>query len=185
MNTTTITDELPAALTAGPTAKIYIGIDNGISGAIACITLAGEVLCEPVLFRDLGKEKQLDVEGNAAVLHRMIAASSLPIHQAMVVFEQAQITPKFGYKNCYTNGRNNEFWRVSLTKEKIPFCWVNPQTWQHALFKEIRGDDTKEMADLVRRQRFPNLDLSSYTRIQIGGINDAVCIALWARQTLR
>ena len=50
------------------------------------------------------------------------------------------------------------------------------------MFSGIRGDDTKEMADLVRRQLFPNLNLDDHTRIQIGGINDAVCIALWARQ---
>ena len=53
------------------------------------------------------------------------------------------------------------------------------------MFSGIRGDDTKEMADLVRRQLFPNLNLDDHTRIQIGGINDAVCIALWARQTLK
>jgi hypothetical protein len=114
----------------------------------------------------------------------MIAAAGSPTQQVMVVFEQAQITPKFGYKNCYTNGRHNEFWRVVLTMARIPFKWVNPRQWQKPVFAGIRGDDTKEMADLVRRQQFPTLDLSGYTQIQTGGINDAVCIALFARQTL-
>jgi hypothetical protein len=161
----------------------YLGIDNGTSGAIACITPDGEAVCEPVAVQDLGKEKLMDIEGNLALLQRMIA--SLPLRQVLVVFEQAQITPRFGYKNNYTNGRNNEFWRVLLTMAKIPFTWVNPQVWQRAVFNGIRGDDTKEMADLVRRQRFPSLDLNGYTRIQVGGINDAICIALWARQRLK
>jgi hypothetical protein len=82
------------------------------------------------------------------------------MHQIMVVFEQAQITPKFGFRNNYMNARNNEFSRVLLTMARIPFSWVNPQAWQRAIFNGIRGDDTKEMADLVRCQRFPDPDLS-------------------------
>jgi hypothetical protein len=185
MNSSTLDLERPNLVLADAVGKAYIGIDNGTSGAIACITPRAEVLCEPVLFHDLGKEKQLDVDGNAALLRRMIDASGMPADQVMVVFEQAQLNPKFGFRNNYTNGRNNEFWRVVLTLSKKPFSWVNPQTWQRAIFAGIRGKDTKQMADLVRRQRFPDLDLSGYTRIQVGGINDAVCIALWARQTLR
>jgi hypothetical protein len=127
----------------------------------------------------------MNIEKNLALLREMVAASGVLPHQAMIVFEQAQITPQFGYKNNYTNGRNNEFWRVLLTMAKIPFTWANPRKWQIVMFADIRGDDTKQMADLVRRQRFPNLDLGGFTKIQIGGINDAICIALWARQTLR
>jgi hypothetical protein len=164
-----------------PTTVTYLGIDNGTSGAIALLTPSGAVLCEPVLVQDLGKEKLLDIAGNLELLQQMIGGAA----QVLVVFEQAQITPQFGYKNNYTNGRNNEFWRVLLTLARIPFTWVNPQRWQREMFSGIRGDDTKEMADLVRRQRFPGLDLSRHTKIEISGINDAICIALWARQLRR
>lgn len=163
----------------------WIGIDNGRTGAIARIAVDGGVLCEPVITQDLGRETLLDVDGNLALLRHMIAASGAKPEQVIVVFEQAQITPKFGYKNNYTNGRNNEFWRVLLTIARIPFAWVNPRKWQNYVFADIRGDDTKEMAEVVRRQRFPTLDVSQYTKIQLGGINDAVCIALWAQQTMR
>jgi len=185
MNTSTLMIETPEPLPAAAANKACIGIDNGTSGAIACITPAGDVICGPVIFQDLGKEKLMDIDGNLALLRRMIAATGLPTRQIMAVFEQAQITPKFGYKNCYTNGRNNEFWRVVLSMAQIPFKWANPREWQKPVFAGIRGDDTKEMADLVRRQQFPNLDLSGYTQIQTGGINDAVCIALWVRQTFK
>ena len=127
----------------------------------------------------------MDVAENLAIVQGMILSSGLPSQRVVVVFEQAQITPKFGHRNNYTNGRNNEFWRVLLTTAKIPFAWVNPREWQKVVFSGIRGTNTKEMAELVRRQRFPNLDLTSYTRIQVGGINDAVCIALWARQNYK
>jgi hypothetical protein len=184
MNAPLLTIE-PSRAAAVETGAAFIGIDNGITGAMACLTPEGGVLCEPVIFQDLGREKLMDVDRNLALLERMIAATGLPKQRLIVVFEQSQIFPKVGARNNYTNGRHNEFWRVLLTMAKIPFTWVNPQIWQRAVFSGIRGDDTKEMADLVRRQRFPNLNLDDHTRIQIGGINDAVCIALWARQTLK
>jgi hypothetical protein len=184
MNAPLLTIEPPAAA-AVETSTAFIGIDNGITGAIACITPQCEVLCESAVFQDLGKEKLLDVDRNFALLEGMIAATGLPKQRVIVVFEQSQIFPKIGPRNNYTNGRHNEFWRVLLTMAKIPFTWVNPQVWQKVVFHGIRGDDTKQMADLVRRQRFPTLNLDNYTRIQVGGINDAVGIALWARQTLK
>jgi hypothetical protein len=184
MNTSTLLLETPECFAASICRKLYIGADNGTSAGIAGITPKGDIVCAPVLFQDLGKEKLLDIPGILALLEQMMASAGVTAQQTMVVFEQAQITPQFGYKNNYTNGRNNEFWRVLLTMAKIPFAWVNPRVWQKAVFVGIRGDDTKEMADLVRRQQFPNLDLSGYTQIQAGGINDAVCIALYAKQTL-
>lgn len=181
MNAPALLIEPPTATPAVQTGRAFIGIDNGTSGAIACITPAGEVLCQPVLVQDLGREKLMDIAGNLALLRRMIATTGLPDRQVLVVFEQAQITPKFGYKNNYTNGRNNEFWRVLLSLAQIPFAWVNPRKWQNFLFADICSKDTKAIADVVRRQRLPDLDLDAYTTIQIVGINNAIGIALCAR----
>jgi hypothetical protein len=161
-----------------PESKLYIGIDNGTTGAVAALYPTDQAVCHPVMVMRLGNEKLLDVQGNIEVLRTLIGASQ----SVLVAFEQAQIAPKFGAKNNYTNGKNNEFWRVLLTLERIPFCWVNPKTWQKTIFHGIRGTDTKVMAELVRRQRFPDLDLREYNASQREGINDALGIALWARQ---
>jgi hypothetical protein len=99
-----------------------------------------------------------------------------------VVYEQSQINPYFGHKSNHTNGKNGEFWRVLLSTEKIPFSWVNPKQWQKDMFRAIRGRDTKVMADLVRKQRFPNLDCTGFDKTELEGVNDALCIALWARE---
>lgn len=183
MNTPSLTLEIPNRY--GYLSRLaWIGIDNGKTAAIARIGVDGTLLCEPVITQGLGGETLLDVDGNLHLLRQMIATSGDCKEKVIVVFEQAQITPKFGYKNNYTNGRNNEFWRVLLTMAGIPFTWVNPRKWQNRMFADIRGDDTGEMAALVRRQQFPTLDVSRYTKIQIEGINDAICIALWAQQTM-
>jgi len=42
--------------------------------------------------------------------------------------------------------------------------------------------DTKAMAALVVRQRFPAIDYGDYTAEERRGVNDAILIALWARE---
>jgi hypothetical protein len=95
MNAPLLTIE-PPRVPAAETGAAFIGIDNGISGAMACLTPEGGVLCEPVIFQDLGREKLMDVDRNLALLERMIAATGLPKQRLIVVFEQSQIFPKVG-----------------------------------------------------------------------------------------
>lgn len=165
--------------------KLYVGIDNGTTGALAGLSPDGQILCRPVEVQRLGNEKLLDIDGNLELLRLIISGSGQPLSNVLVVFEQAQIAPRFGARNNYTNGKNNEFWRVVLSMAKIPFCWVNPKDWQRSVFRGIRGTDTKTMAELVCRQRFPDSDFRAYNRSQREGIHDALCIALWAREACK
>lgn len=159
----------------------FIGIDNGFSGAVAAILSNGTALFEPVHVVDLGKERLLDLEANRALLRRFVIQAGGNPANLLAVCEQCQPNPKFGAHNNFTNGKNGEFWRILLSLEQIPFRVVNPQQWQKALFRGVRGTDTKVMADLVRRQRFPGLSLEGFNRKQREGITDALCIALCAR----
>lgn len=162
----------------------YLGIDNGLTGAMAFLSPDDHLICHPVLCRDLGKERLLDVSGNQALVRSFL--ERIPgLGKILIVYEQSPITPVFGVKNNYVNGRNNEFWRVLLTLEKIPFAWVNPRSWQKDIFRGIRGKDTKQMARLVVEQRFPQFRCPGLNKSQVEGVNDAICIALWSRQNLK
>ena len=187
--TSVITDQLSpesaSPLSTSSQVKAYIGIDNGFTGAIACLFPDDSVLFQPVSVLDLGKEKLLDIRSQQAVLHEILAAANRAGVGVMAVYEQCQPNPLFGPKNNYTNGKNGEFWRLLLSLEEIPFQWVNPQQWQKHLFRGIRGSDTKAMAELVRTQRLPRLSGNNLSRTKMVGVNDAVCIALWARDNLK
>jgi hypothetical protein len=162
--------------------KAFIGIDNGFTGAIACLRPDGNIVCHPVAVTDLGKERLLDRDANRNLLHQMFAFAGVQPQNILVVYEQCQPNPLFGSKNNFTNGKNGEFWRLLLSFEEVPFRWVNPQQWQRWIFRGIRGKKTKPMADLVRRQRFPSLDLDGYNATQMEGVNDAICLALFASE---
>lgn len=162
--------------------KAFIGIDNGFSGAIACLLPDGNIVSRPVGVKDLGNERLLDEEVNPAILREMLTEARVERKNVLAVYEQCQPNPIFGARNNFTNGKNGEFWRMLLSFEHIPFRCVNPQQWQRWIFRGIRGKDTKAMANLVRRQRFPTLDIEGFNKPQLEGINDAVCIALWASE---
>ena len=142
----------------------------------------GEVIVRAIPVDDLGKGRLLGISQTVEMLHEILTISGVPKALTLVVFEQSPITPLFGAKNNFINGQNNEFWRVLLTLTGFPFCWVNPKVWQKHVFQGIRGSNTKAMAELVRKQRFPNLDLKGFNASQREGINDALCIGLWARE---
>lgn len=170
------------AAPGGFTATAYLGIDNGLTGALALLLPDDSLAFHPVHVRDLGKERLLDVRKNLAVLQEMARLAAARGCKLLTVFEQGPKSPEFGAKNNYTNGRNNEFWRVLLSIEQIPFGWVNPRRWQDDVFLGIRGDDTKQMAKLLVEQRFPRVTFPKMTKTEEEGIMDAICIALWARE---
>jgi hypothetical protein len=181
-NIETASADGPAASTNGVVApRLILSADNGFTGAIAGLLPDGRVICHPVKVLDMGRERFLDVDGNLQIIREIIKESGVDKSNVLFTYEQSQINSYFGYKSNFTNGKNGEFWRVLLSREKIAFNWVNPKQWQKEVFRAVRGVDTKAMADMVRRQRFPNLDLSPYNRSEVEGINDAICIALYAR----
>lgn len=165
--------------------KLFVGIDNGVTGAIAALAPDDTVQFFPVAVQDLGKGgRLLDIAGNADIFAKLIDFDSKwQTHH--IVYEQGQKQPIFGCKGNYANGQNNEFWRVFLTLKKYTFSPINPKMWQKHILANIRGDDTKAQAALVIQQRFPKLDLSSLRKDQRMGVVDALCIALWAREVLR
>lgn len=161
---------------------LFIGIDNGFTGAIAALGPGQSLMFAPTAVIDLGREKLLDIDRNREVVRAFLGSYGLGKGQCFAVYEQCQPNPLFGARNNFENGKNGEFWRFLLSSEQIPFTLVNPKDWQKVVFRGIRGTDTKQMAELVRRQRFPQISLNGYTKSQIQGINDAIGIALWAAQ---
>ncbi len=163
--------------------RVYIGIDNGFTGAMVRLDPQDQILAFPVRVTDLGRHRVLDVTGCASLLDGLINTAGVPRDDVVVVFEQTPKNPLFGAKNNYTNGQNNEFWRVILTLHRGPFLWVDPIVWQRHIFASVRGTDTKAKAALVCEQRFPNFRPGATNRAQNEGIIDGLCIALWARET--
>lgn len=167
------------------TSHTYVGIDNGLTGAVAAYFPNGSWFLWPVAVQNTGREKQLDVNQSLSAL-RQIAARAGGIGQLTVACELAPVNPRFGAKSNFTCGRCGEFWRVLLTMKEISFVTVKAQTWQKNLFNGASAGDPKLFAENYVQNRFPGIvDAHSFNKSQRSGVVDAMCLAAWAMSNLK
>lgn len=158
--------------------SVFVGIDNGVSGAVAWLWPGGKVRVLGTPVRKAGADIRID----AAVLTRYFSPDTACFH---VVYEQGQKQPKFGVKGNFANGRSDGVLETVLELLRVPYRPVNPKDWQRDVFQGIRGaaDNTKTAALEFCRRTFPEVDLRRTPRCAGPDHNfaDALCMAWWAR----
>lgn len=161
--------------------KIYVGIDNGISGACSAIVEGVGVLTRLMPIVEVRGNKYIDDIGLRSWLLSLGKAEDL-----FVIYEQGQKQPKFGCKTNFAQGDSFATVRTVLSQNGIPNMAVNPRDWQKPMFIGIRGDakDTKGASIEVCKRLYPSLDLRPSLRAKVphDGIADATCIATWGKR---
>lgn len=161
--------------------RLFVGIDGGSSGAMAKLDQYGNWEVCLVSTEWEGGHRLLAVEENLDVL-RAWGIKAGGLDHLVVAYEKSRKNPAFGTKNNYVNGRNQEFWRVIFKVLNIQCYAVDPKTWQSLCFKGITCPDTKDRAREYIRRHFPGIDwLEDYNKAPREAIQDAMCIALWAK----
>lgn len=143
--------------------KIYVGIDNNPSGAVAHLFpdhRQATVVDMPTF--SLGG---LDCVDEVALWERYIEPH---MPNVFVIFEQGQKNPLFGTKGNYTNGASFRAVHAMLRLMRVRHQLVNPKTWQKVMFKDVPlgqipkvGKDSKETKDAsvyVARNLFPHIN---------------------------
>lgn len=129
---------------------LYLGIDNGSSGAIAALQADGQV------FR-VDKMPATDAE-LLALLEAIAGADRFGKGgQAFAVLEHAQSFPKMGTTSAFNYGRGYGAVQMALHSVGIPFDIVVPRVWQSALSCSSRGD--KNVTKRRAEQLFPKLKI--------------------------
>ncbi len=151
---------------------IYIGIDPGLSGAVAVLDSEGRLLwVEDVPTMKPGKKPVYDVAGMAGLLLRS--------GEATACLEQAQGMPGQGITSTFHIGEGFGIWRGILAAFEIPLLTVRPSVWQRAMFRGIAtGNTTKEKSVILSMQLFPEIRLvPEGCRKPKDGRSDAALIA--------
>jgi hypothetical protein len=170
----------PLQLVLPPDISCIAGIDGGLSGEIAAMFSRTCWQVHRVAVTLENERRVLDTKKNRAFLDA-IAERAGGLHRLFVVYERSRQNTKFGFKNAFINGRNEEFWRVLLTLGEFQFASVDPKTWQAYCFKGIEKGKPKPRALKFVQRNCPDLGwLESHTKAERLGIVDAMCIALWA-----
>jgi len=149
---------------------LYIGIDNGVSGAIAALCSDGSV------FR-VDKAPATDAE-----LLQLFRALTESLEQpgtgweVFAVLEHAQSFPKMGSSSAFNYGRGYGAMQMALHAAEIPFDIVVPRKWQAALSCLSAGD--KNVTKRRAEQLFPKLKITH-------AIADALLMAEYCRRIKR
>jgi crossover junction endodeoxyribonuclease RuvC len=157
----------------------YIGIDPGLSGALAILDEDGgvvDVVDTPVVLVKKGKQKNhVYVVADMVALLRPYA--SQPFY-TRVALESVSARPGQGVTSMFSMGKGLGLWIGILTALGFPLTFVTPQSWKKAL--QIPTGAAKGSSILRARQLFPGVALD---RVKDHGRADALLIAEYHRRT--
>lgn len=145
---------------------IYIGIDPGVSGALAVISEGREA-------------KVMTWEPNAYIAaFRAISAST---ECSIACLEKVSAMPKQGVTSMFNFGENFGYIRGLLEANGIPYELVTPKKWQ----KEFSVTDKNGSIEVCKRL-FPGVNLrrTEKCRNDHDGMSDALLMAEYARRRL-
>jgi hypothetical protein len=151
---------------------MYIGIDPGLSGALAIIDHAGALVAltdTPTLTLKVarGVKQFYDVPGMCGLL---VPYAGAGLH---VIIEEAQAMPGQGVRSMFTTGYGYGLWLGILAALQVPYTPVRPSIWKRSLGL---GKD-KEASRLRAMQLYPSADLRLRKH---HGRAEALLLAHWA-----
>src|SRR3990167_1939223 len=151
---------------------VYIGIDPGLSGAMAMI-IEGEdfvrVYDTPTM--KVGKHHEFSLPEMVKLLE-----GNMPIQ---AVIEKVHSMPRQGVASSFSFGKGVGYWIGILAALRIPYEEVTPQRWQRTMLDGMQK--TKDASRYKAMQLFPQL-VEQLKLKSHDGRADALLIAEWRRR---
>lgn len=160
--------------------QVFIGIDPGLSGAIACIVKndAGETLVTlvdtPIINGGKGAKNSYNIAGMARILEDIKSLGDIS-----ATIEQVSAMPGQGVSSMFNFGKGYGIWLGLLAGMKIPYSLVSPVRWKKALLSDMTKD--KAASRLRAGQLFPN-SAHLFPLVKHDGRAEALLIAEYGRR---
>ena len=151
---------------------IYIGIDPGKNGGIACIQkVEDKQIIEIAPYSD---------ENIVGLLNKCDLASDINGEEIKCVLEKVNAMPGQGVVSMFNFGQNYGFIQGVLRAYRIPYELVPPQKWK----KEFSVTSDKNTSIEVCKRLFPTVNLKATDRCKKDhdGIAEALLIAEYGRR---
>lgn len=157
--------------------KTYLGIDNGVTGALAWINGLGSLIqWWPIPIQKARKGNEIDVLS----LKRLIQDASINPADTMVVIEEPGGSKSA--RAATSMAGSFHALRATFVLLGFPVSRITPQEWQKAILRCAPGD-TKKVAETTARQLWPEeqwLATGKCCKPHEGGV-DAALIAHYAK----
>lgn len=151
---------------------IYIGIDPGITGAVAIIDGQEIEFHDTPVIRAEGKSR-IDSLRCAEIL------CDLSLIRGTVIIERVHAMPKQGVTSMFTFGYGAGIWEGILAALKIRYQFATPQAWKKIMMAgEPKGQDSR----LVARRLYPVQCEEALSRKKDHGRADALLLAEYGRR---
>jgi hypothetical protein len=171
--------DIPEGSTMEGFSKVVIGIDPGVTGAVARLGLMPdssvcllEVLDTPVVSVKKGKSYRSEYQAPQMFGWLATISSSCP---AFGVIESQNAMPGQGVSSTFKIGYGYGLWIMALTAAGIPFVTVHPRVW-----KKFFMLDGQKGASIIRASSFFPQNATEFSRKKDAGRAEAALIALWA-----
>ncbi len=153
---------------------IVIGIDPGLSGAVAVLKDNTFSFYDTPTIK-LGQRLRLDTAGLVDIIRPYCA----PYIQAHAFLEAVHTHPQEGPVGAFTFGRSLGMWEGILAGLEVPYTMVAPQSWKAKMVKGLPKDKNSSIVRLL--QLYPQLS-SQLSRVKDHNRADAALLALYGLQ---
>jgi crossover junction endodeoxyribonuclease RuvC len=154
----------------------YIGIDPGLTGAVAIIEENGAIRLfdTPTLTVKSGKKLHRQMDGAQIV---DLLMREIGIGRSTTVLEKVSAMPGQGVSSTFNFGMGYGMWQGILVALRQPYTLVHPATWK----KRLMADMGKEKeASIVRAKQLYPFIASQLSRKMDHGRADALLLAHYA-----
>lgn len=163
----------------------YIGIDPGISGAVAALHLKrGELL--DVLLVDtpsfkVGKKNEYDAHSMARIINIFLNEESMAQHDVgcHFIIESVHSMPNQGVASTFQFGKGFGMWLGILAALGCEYTLVSPQSWKKVMLADMPKE--KDAGRLRAMQLFPSA-ADRLSRAKDDGRADALLMAEYLRR---
>lgn len=158
-------------------AVAFIGIDPGISGAVAVVSPDGflDWAQRTPVVKDKGKAHY-----DVPLMRRAITESVRDVSRIIVGIEKVGAMPTDGRVGAFNFGKGYGIWLGILSTLDVPYIEITPQRWQAKMLAgHPRGPQTKTSAVTCAKAMFPTIPISVKAD---WGIADAALIAEYTRR---
>ena len=161
---------------------IYIGIDPGLTGAVAFIPDAdysGEANVVDTPIMDVGSHGKVRRKYNIAGMASLLQPYEHNKDSVLVVLESVHAMPSQGVSSSFGFGEGLGLWKGIIAAYGLPVELPSPQRWK----KEIMADQGREKsaARFKAMQLFPKL-ADRFSRVKDDGRAEAILMAEWGRR---
>lgn len=132
--------------------KVYIGIDNGVSGTIAVLTDNETIFVKTPVKKeqDYTKAKKIITRVDVSALKELLAPFA---NDAFILLERPLVNPKM-FTSTASALRCHEAELTVIEMLGIPFQFIDSKEWQKALLPK-GCDDTKKASLDIGNRLFP------------------------------